>query len=876
MPDRRMLAKKQLQLAFFMVVAACTLVSGVAASEYCSTESDVLSALNSASEFIKWNRIDEAKQYVDKAIDVFESYPPTSVYDCCLGRIILNLDLFTGDEYDRRLDRVLRRSELVCKTDDCRLGRDRTIIDHLSNRFGGKDVLLRKLIFIREDLSPQTGASSASLFRELAWEYQNSVDGGNAVKAIKKAIARSEGSARSFNHAQLVYIYLNNKEMDLAKSEWRNVGKSENWMMSHTACRSLANLAKRFDDAGETQTCDEILAEVFLHSSQSVLDEFDDIIRQRIKEFLSSSDFASAEALIKMRINAANACGGDNDFVDWNMQLSELHLLTGRAPLSKHIYDEVRHKLIKNRVSTGSLDLRRAAALRQSGVESTDTGRGARVFRERKAIATFPCVLYAFSELSLSDNTMTGSGDSRLTGQPLPWTCRQDRGAGDVGSPGKIEISGNTVVFGSIFGKVVPDITPQISVWNRLGKTKIVRHVPKLPKTLFVDHSSARTQLGDFRGGDLAGGDYEATSISGGIGMGKNLTKPIRIFITDARTDQRYAVNLRDTGHNTESPQSLQIYYFGFRPIVLPHNSNVNAVIYAPYSSVTMGDNNCDFRGALIADRITTIGNVSATYDRALTGKEFIPGAPSVELDSGERDRSGKSESQDFVSGNDNRKPADWRTMLAKYPAIANLNLITGPIVYSEKPDTRSPMMSSGIEADGREIRVDGVSSDVTESYGDGTMRIMLDGLRLTDKALISFEEGDLERAERILVAALKADPDSETFGLLAECWYFQGKLTEALQACDLALEFDVSNGHAVAIRQLITKKLGRTSVLSEADNRALKSSIGANANVEKLTAALSYFVLKKHASAERLFNDILKKHPQSWRTFSWKQAAGR
>ncbi len=497
-----------------------------------------------------------------------------------------------------------------------------------------------------------------------------------------------------------------------------------------------------------------------------------------------------------------------------------------------------------------------------------------------RSTISFPCVFYAFSKLSLGDNTRTGSYDSLLAGNRLRYGG-EDSG-GDIGSRGKIAISGHAVVFGTIFGKVSPDVTPQIAAWNRLGKTKIVRDAQALSRSVCMSSSSDRTKLGDYHGGPaLSGGDYEATSINGSISIAKHLTKPIRIFISDESTEQRYAAKLYRTGNLDEAPEWLQIYYLGVRPIELPHNSDVGALIYAPRSTVTMGDNNCQFRGAIIADRIKTIGNVSAVYDRTLKGKMFRPSEPALALtNSGLEIATTKNESRQknynrffrLVEGIYKTKRAIREIHYSQYPAIAKLDLVFGPVTYNQLPDKHRAPLSSNVIASGKEISVQGPSSVFSDTSADGTTKIVIDGLRLTDLALIQLEKGEVERAESILVSALRADPDSETFGLLAECWYLQGKLDDALQACDVALEFDKNSAHAIAISYLAKGKLGQKVVLDEAARLALQSSTSPNSHAERLTGALSCFVLEKPVKSKQLFVEILRKHPKSWRTRSWKE----
>jgi tetratricopeptide (TPR) repeat protein len=146
------------------------------------------------------------------------------------------------------------------------------------------------------------------------------------------------------------------------------------------------------------------------------------------------------------------------------------------------------------------------------------------------------------------------------------------------------------------------------------------------------------------------------------------------------------------------------------------------------------------------------------------------------------------------------------REIAIKYPALIKLDLSNGAIVY-EEPDGRQGSRMGGI-ADGRKLHISGPSSITVIGQGGGRQKILLDGQTLAQKARIQLQAGNLPLAENILTSALRADPNSENFGLLAHCWYRQKRFEEALQAASMALETNSNNKQAAQILRSCQKRL--------------------------------------------------------------------
>ena len=752
-------------------------------------------------------------KYIADAVESYSFYQPAEEYnDQCLRILVLLLNSLDEDSYKIQLEKLLNLSERPFKVDDYRYRRDECFISNSSRKPDDKVSLIKKMIEVRERHRKETRADCASLYRELGWKLKGIGDRARAENAFKSAVAEKLGSKKqSIYLINLAIFYTDNAEFAKARKAWIEAAEVESWKLSKGTASSLASLSKRLRDRGDSAGSNEILEEVLKHPNKNVIEEFDLVFRNRVEQLKESKKYNSAETFIKRIIAACRRCDLPESLLDWQMQLSQLCLLSGKQDLSESIYLEVRNGLKMKGESTDGLEIRRRTDLKQAGIKFEEPKQANSSLFDK--VVTFNYALYAFSELSLNGNTMTGSIDSsQATHYHSIITSSQN--GGDVASPGKIEITGNTNIFGTIHGKLSGRATPQLNAWMKIGKTKLDKDCPILNRQVKLDGTLPRTKLGDYKGGaPLKGGDYEATSLPASVAICENLTKPVRIFITDDSTVDKVAVHGLNCDYRQKDPKRLQIYYLGYRPIVFGHNSNVCALVYAPHAEVKMGDNNCHFTGAIIADKITAVGNVTVNYDRALTGYGFVPSKESAELDPPEppqlnrheRERAKKKEREERSRAYEeakNKRIATIKTLVQKYPGLARLDIIDGPVVYEEG----SGGDRSGGSSDGKVMRINGPNSVVVRGLGDGSHSIVLDGMRLVDIADAKLRGGDLKRAEELFTMALRARADSETFGLLGKCWYKMNKNDDAKQACAAALELDAGNKQALSLK----KKLGK------------------------------------------------------------------
>jgi hypothetical protein len=209
------------------------------------------------------------------------------------------------------------------------------------------------------------------------------------------------------------------------------------------------------------------------------------------------------------------------------------------------------------------------------------------------------------------------------------------------------------------------------------------------------------------------------------------------------------------------------------------------------------------------------------------------------------------------------------RIIATRYPSLVKLDLANGPVVYEE--DLDRPGTRGGGICDGREVLLNGPFDVAIIGKGDGRLEIRLNGQTLSDKAISKMDKGELSAAENTFVAALRADPASESFSMLGECWYLQEKIENALEASSMALELDNRNAHAAAIQRLCRSDLKQASDKNRETDSLLNAAIAADSPEKPMTVALSLMAVGKPKVAVHILSNILKKEPGSYRASAFK-----
>ncbi len=142
----------------------------------------------------------------------------------------------------------------------------------------------------------------------------------------------------------------------------------------------------------------------------------------------------------------------------------------------------------------------------------------------------------------------------------------------------------------------------------------------------------------------------------------------------------------------------------------------------------------------------------------------------------------------------------------SKYPSLVNLDLMSGVVEY--QGDVKNATFGGIVGY--REMRINGADSIEIRGLPEGRTTVVIDGETLTTKANNLLKKGKLPQAEKLFISALRADPNSENFALISDCWYRQNRYQNAFEASSLALELDASNKLATKIKRATKNKWRR------------------------------------------------------------------
>jgi tetratricopeptide (TPR) repeat protein len=200
-------------------------------------------------------------------------------------------------------------------------------------------------------------------------------------------------------------------------------------------------------------------------------------------------------------------------------------------------------------------------------------------------------------------------------------------------------------------------------------------------------------------------------------------------------------------------------------------------------------------------------------------------------------------------------KMAVRRMIAMKYPALQKLDLPHGEIIYREIGADKE--VENYIEIGERGMIGRGPSAITLGP----TIEILVNGRTLDEKSFEQLDAGNLAEAEKILIAALRAKPTSETFAMLGECWFLKKEKSGALQACLMALDLDSRNALAIALKQLIRgeARTDKTKTL------ILRAALAKNSKENAVTQALCLLALHNNTQARQILTQYLRRQPKSF-----------
>lgn len=467
-------------------------------------------------------------------------------------------------------------------------------------------------------------------FRRLARLYEANGEIDKAADVWKRLIAEAPSMGGSVVYAQLGFAQFcaRNKRVDESVKIWKNVAEQNQWQFSKGAASYFASLLKTYERDGLTAQRKELFDQLLAHPNREVLQVLDEPIRSEVNGLVSATRMSEAEALLRKRVDAGKAIAEEGSNPHWLITYSEMLLANGKKSESEAVFDQVvksqtilgrdtaamiaDRKLLKARLKSGgtpsvaTLPAGKASRPRESKVDATASGIKASVIK-------FDYALFATRRISIKGNIHIGSkssSDARLS------YSRGDGQHGNVYCPGELRIDGNVTLNGTVYGDVKSDrnafkTAPASRMSGPLPAAFTAANVPEYAE----EGRSMRLS----EGGDFKSAHFKARSFGR-----RGSSARTRIFLYDSFNSGPDAAELNYVNSGGD-PANFQIWYNGTRRIVLPHNCDVHAVIYAPNAEVYLPSNNHRFVGAIVANSIVGEGNITIIFDESLKGKEFKP-----------------------------------------------------------------------------------------------------------------------------------------------------------------------------------------------------------------------------------------------------------
>src|SRR5690606_35353740 len=128
---------------------------------------------------------EKAMSYVDKALDVFETYVPNPEFDTCTGALLARLKFSAGLN---RVYRVIERSEKLCTDERFRVQRDKEFMDFIEGRRSDAIALYKMLISVREQQHGESGFPTDEFYSRLSQAYLDNLESKNAASALSRIL----------------------------------------------------------------------------------------------------------------------------------------------------------------------------------------------------------------------------------------------------------------------------------------------------------------------------------------------------------------------------------------------------------------------------------------------------------------------------------------------------------------------------------------------------------------------------------------------------------------------------------------------------------------------------------------------------------------
>lgn len=134
------------------------------------TSDYILALLHLSTTAKQCGQLSLSKDFTDKAIGAYLTYTPRADHDTCTRMVIQHLRDFDGVDFQNRVEKVAKRSELFCDDETFQNYRDNVFLENLHG--DAKIAMLEELIKIRQQTNHRSYDPVNSLMRELPKSYK--------------------------------------------------------------------------------------------------------------------------------------------------------------------------------------------------------------------------------------------------------------------------------------------------------------------------------------------------------------------------------------------------------------------------------------------------------------------------------------------------------------------------------------------------------------------------------------------------------------------------------------------------------------------------------------------------------------------------------
>ena len=203
------------------------------------------------------------------------------------------------------------------------------------------------------------------------------------------------------------------------------------------------------------------------------------------------------------------------------------------------------------------------------------------------------------------------------------------------------------------------------------------------------------------------------------------------------------------------------------------------------------------------------------------------------------------------------------KRVLLNCPLLTSLDLFDATVTYKEDlpPENGNRM---GAIVDG--LRLSIVSAEDIGIIGSngGYLSILIGGKTFSQIAIARLEEGKIAEAEDLVIQALRAFPKAETFELLSETCFLQGKYELAYEAASTAVFLDSNSIQSLSIMALSSRYITHDRPKSSAKTAVFRTYLEDNPSRQDLKSIYVLLAADDKAGAIATLKNLVLSLPNN------------